>query len=110
MSSKYLRQASAFAAAGVLSLMTGMVWAEEKPSGHPSTPETEMRYKGAPVPLKPEEAKETVAPEAPGLSKAQGSDRQAVDTRYHPKKGNPIPGGFHQLWLPGGDAQLGHVR
>jgi nitrite reductase (NO-forming)/hydroxylamine reductase len=71
MSSKYLRQASAFAAAGVLSLMTGMVWAEEKPSGHPGTPETEMRYKGAPVPLKPEEAKETVAPEAPGLSKTE---------------------------------------
>jgi nitrite reductase (NO-forming)/hydroxylamine reductase len=81
MSSKYLRQASAFAAAGVLSLMTGMVWAEEKPSGHPSTPETEMRYKGAPVPLKPEEAKETVAPEAPGLSKTEFRARERPASR-----------------------------
>ena len=71
MSLKHLRLASAFAAAGVLSVMAGMVWAQEKPSGHPGTPETEMRYKGAPVPLKPEEAQETVAPEAPGLNKSE---------------------------------------
>ncbi len=71
MSLKHLRLASAFAAAGVLSVMAGMVWAQEKPSGHPGTPETEMRYKGAPVPLKPEEAQETVAPDAPGLSKSE---------------------------------------
>jgi nitrite reductase (NO-forming)/hydroxylamine reductase len=51
--------------------LTGVVGAAEKPSGHPGTPETEMRYQGAPVTIKPEEAKEAVAPEAPGLSKAE---------------------------------------
>src|SRR3970040_2552370 len=51
--------------------LTGAVGAAEKPSGHPGTPETEMRYQGAPVTIKPEEAKEAVAPEAPGLSKAE---------------------------------------
>jgi len=52
-------------------VLTGAVGAAEKPSGHPGTPETEMRYQGAPVTIKPEEAKEAVAPEAPGLSKAE---------------------------------------
>ncbi len=46
-------------------------WAEEKPSGHPGTPETEMRYKGAPVPIKPEEAQEVVTPKAPPLTQAE---------------------------------------
>ena len=51
--------------------LTGAIGAADKPSGHPGTPETEMRYQGAPVTIKPEEAKEAVAPEAPGLSKAE---------------------------------------
>jgi nitrite reductase (NO-forming)/hydroxylamine reductase len=71
MSSKHLRQVSAFAAASVLSLMAGMVSAQEKPSGHPGTPETEMRYKGAPVPLQPSETTEAALPEPPGLTKAE---------------------------------------
>ncbi|WP_096361788.1 nitrite reductase [Sulfuricaulis limicola] len=45
--------------------------AEEKPSGHPGTPETEMRYKGAPVPIKPEEAETVVSPKAPALTTAE---------------------------------------
>jgi nitrite reductase (NO-forming)/hydroxylamine reductase len=45
--------------------------AAEKPSGHPGTPETEMRYKGAPVPMQPGEAKDVVTPGAPPLSKAE---------------------------------------
>ena len=47
------------------------VMAEEKPSGHPGTPETEMRYKGAPVPIKPEEAETVVTPKAPALTEAE---------------------------------------
>jgi len=46
-------------------------WAAEKASGHPGTPESEMRYKGAPVPIKPEEAKEQLTPKAPPLTAAE---------------------------------------
>jgi len=45
--------------------------AEAKKPVHPGTPEEELRYKGAPVPIKPEEAKETLTPKAPPLSAAQ---------------------------------------
>jgi nitrite reductase (NO-forming)/hydroxylamine reductase len=45
--------------------------ADAKPSGHPGTPETEMRYKGAPVPIKPEEAATVVTPKAPALTEAE---------------------------------------
>ena len=38
---------------------------------HPGTPETEMRYKGAPVPIKPGEAQETVSPKAPPVTEAE---------------------------------------
>ncbi|MDH5648740.1 MAG: nitrite reductase [Gammaproteobacteria bacterium] len=48
--------------------MSGTAFAA-KSSEHPGTPESEMRYKGAPVPIKPGEAKESVTPEAPALSK-----------------------------------------
>jgi len=61
----------AAAIAAMVALPTMAISAEEKPSGHPGTPETEMRYKGAPVPIKPGEAKETVTPGAPALSKAE---------------------------------------
>ncbi len=44
------------------------VWAKEKSSGHPGTPESEMRYKGAPIPLNPDEAKETLSPKAPNVT------------------------------------------
>jgi len=57
--------------AAVLPLSLTTVSAAEKESGHPGTPETEMRYKGAPVPIKPEEAKETLSPKAPPLSAAE---------------------------------------
>ncbi len=48
-----------------------MAVAAEKASGHPGTPETEMRYKGAPVPIKPEEAQEVISPKAPPLTPAE---------------------------------------
>jgi nitrite reductase (NO-forming)/hydroxylamine reductase len=62
-------------AAGLLAAtalsFTGVVGAEEKPSGHPGTPETEMRYKGAPVPIKPEQAETVVSPKAPPVTEAE---------------------------------------
>jgi len=42
--------------------------ADAPPSGHPATSDPEMRYKGAPVPIKPEEAKEVITPKAPPLT------------------------------------------
>jgi nitrite reductase (NO-forming)/hydroxylamine reductase len=45
--------------------------AEAKPSGHPGTPETEMEYKGAPVPIKPQEAQTMVEPKAPAMTKEE---------------------------------------
>jgi nitrite reductase (NO-forming)/hydroxylamine reductase len=50
-------------------LVAGPVWgAKEKGSGHPGTPESEMRYKGAPVPIDPATAKETLSPSAPNVT------------------------------------------
>lgn len=58
-----------FASIFVLSsLVTGSISAAEKSSGHPGTPESEMRYKGAPVPIDPEQAKETHTPKAPPVT------------------------------------------
>jgi nitrite reductase (NO-forming)/hydroxylamine reductase len=45
--------------------------ADAPASGHPGTSEPEMRYKGAPVPIKPEEAQEFVTPKAPTLTEAE---------------------------------------
>ena len=63
--------AAAIVLATVWPLSLTSVIAAEKPSGHPGTPETEMRYKGAPVPIKPEEAKEALSPKAPPLTSAE---------------------------------------
>ncbi len=45
--------------------------AEAKKPVHPGTPEEELRYKGAPVPIKPEEAETVITPKAPPLTAAQ---------------------------------------
>jgi nitrite reductase (NO-forming)/hydroxylamine reductase len=52
-------------------MVTGIASSAEKPSGHPGTPETEMRYKGAPVPITPGEAEERISPDAPALTQAE---------------------------------------
>ncbi len=70
MKYKHAALAAGLLAATALSF-TGFARAEEKPSGHPGTPETEMRYKGAPVPIKPEEAETIVTPKAPAVSEAE---------------------------------------
>jgi nitrite reductase (NO-forming)/hydroxylamine reductase len=69
MKFKHAALAAGLITATALSI-TGVV-AEEKPSGHPGTPETEMRYKGAPVPIKPGEAQTVVTPKAPPLTAAE---------------------------------------
>ncbi len=69
MKFKHAALAAGLITATALSI-TG-VMAEEKPSGHPGTPETEMRYKGAPVPIKPGEAQTVVTPKAPPLTAAE---------------------------------------
>ena len=63
--------AAAIAIVTILPFSLATANAAEKPSGHPGTPETEMRYKGAPVPMQPGEAKDVVTPGAPPLSKAE---------------------------------------
>ncbi|MDH5435834.1 MAG: nitrite reductase [Gammaproteobacteria bacterium] len=45
--------------------------AAERSSGHPGTPESEMRYKGAPVPIDPSKAQESVNSAAPPVSAAE---------------------------------------
>ncbi len=51
----------------LLAALPGLSWAQSK-TVHPGTPEEELRYKGAAVPIKPEEAKETLSPKAPPVS------------------------------------------
>ena len=48
------------------------------PGEHPGTPEEELRYKGAPVPIKPEEARESVSPKAPAVSEAEFSRAKQI--------------------------------
>ncbi len=71
MKCKQLTLVAGIALISALPLAISFALAAEKPSGHPGTPETEMRYKGAPVPIKPEEAKEALTPKAPPLSAAE---------------------------------------
>jgi nitrite reductase (NO-forming)/hydroxylamine reductase len=60
-----------FAMTGVSSLGAADVLAAAQPSEHPGTPEEEMRYKGAPVPIEPGEAEVVVTPGAPSLTKEE---------------------------------------
>src|SRR3989344_5461099 len=62
------RKIAVVAAGLAMSAMLPVAWAEEKPSGHPGTPETEMRYKGAPAGVQPEDVP---TPKAPPLTAAE---------------------------------------
>ena len=53
------------------SLVWGTTWAAEKSSGHPGTPQPELEYKGAPVPIKPEDTTSARTPTAPALTDAE---------------------------------------
>jgi len=66
-----LHRQSLIAFIAVLAAMfVGPVVAASK-GEHPGTPEEELRYKGAPVPIKPGEAKDVVSPKAPALSPSE---------------------------------------
>ncbi|MFV1997612.1 MAG: cytochrome D1 domain-containing protein [Acidiferrobacterales bacterium] len=54
----------------VFALANGTSFAAKK-SEHPGTPETELRYKGAPVPLKPSQVKTRITPKAPRMTAAE---------------------------------------
>jgi nitrite reductase (NO-forming)/hydroxylamine reductase len=64
------RESAIYVMLAALPFAAGLAMAAEKPV-HPGTPEEELRYKGAPVPIKPGEAKEVVSPGAPSLSKSE---------------------------------------
>ena len=66
----YIQRIGGLCAAMVLSMSSIAVWAVES-SEHPNTPEEEMRYKGAPIPLKPEETEQALNPKAPAVSQAE---------------------------------------
>ena len=70
MLSRKLTLAVGFSVLAALSVLSGTAWAQSKPA-HPGTPEEELRYKGAAVPIKPEEAKESISPKAPPVSPAE---------------------------------------
>ena len=68
MQARKLALVAGFSIMTALPLFSGAAWAQAKAPMHPGTPEEEVRYKGAPVPIKPEEAKETISPKAPPVS------------------------------------------
>jgi nitrite reductase (NO-forming)/hydroxylamine reductase len=59
------------ASIAVIGMSQLAVAADAPASGHPGTSAPEMEYKGAPVPIKPEEAREVVTPKAPPLTEAE---------------------------------------
>ncbi|OGI48652.1 MAG: nitrite reductase [Candidatus Muproteobacteria bacterium RBG_16_65_34] len=70
MERKQVTLAAGIVLLSALPLAVSSALAAEKPPAHPGTPETELRYKGAPVPIKPEQAKEAVT-KAPPLTAAE---------------------------------------
>ena len=70
MQSRKLALLAGFSVLAALPMLSGMAWAQSKPV-HPGTPEEELRYKGAAVPIKPEEAQESTNPKAPPVSPAE---------------------------------------
>jgi len=51
----------------MLAALPAFSWAQAK-ADHPGVTPGDMRYKGAPVPIKPEDVKETISPKAPPVS------------------------------------------
>jgi nitrite reductase (NO-forming)/hydroxylamine reductase len=69
MNKSVVSRIARIAVVGVLSFAACSVYA--KAPEHPSTPEEEMRYKGAPIPIEPGAAMEVVTPGAPSLTKEE---------------------------------------
>lgn len=63
--------AAGFAVLVMISVLLGPAVASGQAPAHPGASETEMRFQGAPVTLKPEEAREVVTPKAPPLTRAE---------------------------------------
>ena len=61
----------------VVPLALGAAWAAEKSSGHSGARTPELKYEGAPVPIKPEETRDVTTPKAPPLT---------VDESIHAKQ------------------------
>ena len=72
------RLAAGLAVLAAGTLAWGTVWAAEKSSGHPGTSTPELEYKGAPVPIKPEEARNMSTPKAPQLTEAEFSRAKQI--------------------------------
>lgn len=51
-----------------MTLVLGSVTVQAAGTDHPGTGDAEMRYKGAPVPIKPGEAEDVVSPKAPAVT------------------------------------------
>ncbi len=68
MGAKGRLTAAASAVLAALAFHAGTGIAQQKQPVHPGTPEEELRYKGAPTVIKPDEAAEVVTPKAPPLS------------------------------------------
>ncbi len=71
MKHRYRVIAVGFAALVALPLALSGAMAAKKQPTHPGTPEEELRYKGAPIPIKPGEAKEAITPKGPRLTPAE---------------------------------------
>jgi nitrite reductase (NO-forming)/hydroxylamine reductase len=69
MNKSGISRVACLVAIGALSLATSGAYA--KSPEHPDTPETEMRYKGAPVPKELEGSQDVVTPGAPSLTKEE---------------------------------------
>jgi nitrite reductase (NO-forming) / hydroxylamine reductase len=73
MSNRAIELRSA-AVAVAATLAFGIAQAQQKPPTkpvHPGTQEEDLRYRGAPVPIKPEEAPHVVTPKAPAMTPAE---------------------------------------
>ncbi|HRP94711.1 MAG TPA: cytochrome D1 domain-containing protein [Rhodocyclaceae bacterium] len=55
------------AAMASMSMLSAAAWAQGKPV-HPGTPEEDIRYKGAPVPITPDVTQQTLTPGAPPVT------------------------------------------
>jgi len=69
MNKSGISRVACLVAIGALSVATSGAYA--KSPEHPDTPETEMRYKGAPVPKELEASQDVVTPGAPSLTKEE---------------------------------------
>jgi len=78
MKRRHTTLVAGIAALTALPLVLGTVMAADKESGHPRTPEADVRYQGAPTTIKPEEAKETLTPRAPHLTRAEFSRAKQI--------------------------------